>query len=332
MFEVFGLSGTAESVYLAMLQNPEEDLDGLARTLSLDIGELRGALDDLARVSLVRASSDRQSLRAVSPEIGLSVLLARHEAEMARRQQAVEQCRAAVTEFLAEWSESRAKGPELGAERLEGIDTIRDRLKDLADRCEWEACSFMPGGAQSPEGLAASRVLDAEAIGRGVHLRTVYLDSVRNDQATLDYAGWLSGLGSEVRTVPALPIRMLIVDRKAAVVPIDPEGTAGVAMLISSPGVVAGLMALFNAIWKSASPLGVARRRDEEGLSAQERQVLILLADGYTDEVIARRLGVSVRTARRVASDLLTRLAARSRFQAGARAVLRGWIDSDDLT
>jgi DNA-binding NarL/FixJ family response regulator len=55
------------------------------------------------------------------------------------------------------------------------------------------------------------------------------------------------------------------------------------------------------------------------------------LARGFTDEAAARKLGVSVRTARREAADLLTRLHARSRFQAGARAMALGWIGQDDL-
>lgn len=189
----------------------------------------------------------------------------------------------------------------------------------------------MPGGAQSAASLEASRALDAEAVDRGVRLRTIYLDSVRNDQSTLDYANWLSELGSEVRTTPILPLRMLIVDRSLAVVPMQNDNTGAKAMVVTSDSIVAALMALFNTTWKAASPLGMARRRDDDGLSAQERQVLILLSEGFTDEVIARRLGVSVRTARRIASELLARLNARSRFQAGAKAAARGWIHPEDL-
>lgn len=59
--------------------------------------------------------------------------------------------------------------------------------------------------------------------------------------------------------------------------------------------------------------------------------MLKLLGNGCTDELVARRLGVSVRTARRVAAELFARLGAQSRFQAGARALARGWIDVDDL-
>jgi DNA-binding NarL/FixJ family response regulator len=50
------------------------------------------------------------------------------------------------------------------------------------------------------------------------------------------------------------------------------------------------------------------------------------LAEGHTDEAIAKRLGVSHRTARRIASDLMDRLGARSRFEAGVRAVQQGWL------
>jgi DNA-binding NarL/FixJ family response regulator len=95
--------------------------------------------------------------------------------------------------------------------------------------------------------------------------------------------------------------------------------------------VLAALLSLFTSVWKASTPLGAPRRRDDNGLSKQDKQVLAMLGRGLTDETIARRLGVSVRTARRVASDLLARLDARSRFQAGARAVARRWLTEDDL-
>ena len=51
-----------------------------------------------------------------------------------------------------------------------------------------------------------------------------------------------------------------------------------------------------------------------------------MLAEGHTDVTIAKKLGVSHRTARRVAADLLDRLSARSRFEAGVHAVQDGWL------
>ncbi|CAL9532836.1 helix-turn-helix domain-containing protein [Streptomyces sp. enrichment culture] len=59
----------------------------------------------------------------------------------------------------------------------------------------------------------------------------------------------------------------------------------------------------------------------------EQRELLRLLAAGLKDEAIARRLGVHVHTARRRISRLLEALEARTRFQAGARATARGWLD-----
>lgn len=58
---------------------------------------------------------------------------------------------------------------------------------------------------------------------------------------------------------------------------------------------------------------------DGEDLGRQEREVLKLLAQGLTDEAVALRLGVSLRTTRRISAKLMERLGAKSRFHAGLR-------------
>ena len=62
------------------------------------------------------------------------------------------------------------------------------------------------------------------------------------------------------------------------------------------------------------------------GLCPRERKLLSLLVSGSTDTVAAAAIGVSVRTVRRMVRDLMNRLGARSRFQAGAKAAERGWL------
>lgn len=47
---------------------------------------------------------------------------------------------------------------------------------------------------------------------------------------------------------------------------------------------------------------------------------------GLTDEVAARRLGISLRTARRMMARIMERLGAHSRFEAGLRAKERRWL------
>lgn len=57
------------------------------------------------------------------------------------------------------------------------------------------------------------------------------------------------------------------------------------------------------------------------------RQVVALLARGMKDEAVARRLGVSSRTMRRLVAATMDELGAQSRFQSGIEAVRRGFVE-----
>jgi DNA-binding CsgD family transcriptional regulator len=68
---------------------------------------------------------------------------------------------------------------------------------------------------------------------------------------------------------------------------------------------------------------GTRRRR---GLTAREREVLILLARGYTGEEVARQLQVSGETVRAHVRNSVTKLHARTRLHAVVLALERGEI------
>ena len=68
---------------------------------------------------------------------------------------------------------------------------------------------------------------------------------------------------------------------------------------------------------------GVRRRR---GLTTREREVLTLLARGYTGEEIARELKVSAETVRAHVRNAVTKLHARTRLHAVVLALQRGEI------
>jgi hypothetical protein len=110
--------------------------------------------------------------------------------------------------------------------------------------------------AQSQASLDASRPLDEDAMARGIDLRTLYQDSVRNDPATYAYAQWMTERGGQVRTAPVLPPRLLIFDRTTAVVPIDPANTRAGALCTTEPAIVASLATIFEQAWNIAVPLG----------------------------------------------------------------------------
>ena len=60
--------------------------------------------------------------------------------------------------------------------------------------------------------------------------------------------------------------------------------------------------------------------------SAEDFQLLQLLAQGHTDDVVARGMGWTRRTLQRRLQRIFEKLGARSRFQAGILAQRAGWI------
>ncbi|BCM67866.1 hypothetical protein EASAB2608_03200 [Streptomyces sp. EAS-AB2608] len=263
----------------------------------------------------------------------MKVLLAERQAELAAAQQQLEDARYAAERIIAEFSQVQDSGNG-EIEKLYHLDEIRDRIRLLCAEVKEEVMAFTPDGAQTAANMEAAKPQDAELLRRGVRMRTLYLDSLRNNPPTVAYANWLAEQGGQVRTVPSLPIRMLIMDRATALVPVTRDDSSMGAVVLRGEGILAALCGLFESTWERATPLGSSRaqERDDRGLTPSEAEVLKLLAKGHTDETIAKRVGVSSRTVRRIAADLMDKMDARSRFQAGAQAALRGWITLDDAT
>ncbi|MFI1767327.1 LuxR C-terminal-related transcriptional regulator [Streptomyces sp. NPDC020800] len=331
MLESLDLDPLSEQIYLSILTRPGDGIAALAQHLGRTEAEIRTALDRLSELSLVHLT-DRESTRfqAVSPQYAMDLLLARQEAQLAQEQLRVKASRAAAARLLAQSSLIRPTQHDPSHELLQGIDAIRARLARLGDDATSEVMTLAPGGSHSPADLEASRTPNTALLSRGVQVRTVYLDSVRNDRPTLDHLSWLASRGAEVRTKPTLPTRLIIVDRRLALLPVDPADARDGAVLVSNQGTIAALCALFEQIWSDSTPLGQSSAQQPRDLSRQETEVLHLLATGLTDQAIATRLGVSPRTARRLAAELMERLDARSRFEAGVHAVQRGWLPTQD--
>ncbi|MFF8597440.1 LuxR C-terminal-related transcriptional regulator [Streptomyces sp. NPDC015232] len=330
MLEALGIKESTEHVYRLLLERPEYGVAEMAAQLGRSETEVREALLCLADLKLVLMDESSGEVEPYSPDVGFSFLLSRAEAELGRRRRQVEQAGRAVAGILAGYAERPGHAAHTAhrdpVDRITGLDAVRERLEDLAAGARAECLSLLPGGAQLPDTMDASKPLDQLALERGVRIRSVYQDSFRNDPPTVEYVRWYCGLGGEARTVPVVPMLMVVVDREAALVPLDPEDGRAGALEVRSPGLVHALVVLFDRIWEAGTPFGEAPRRDEHDLSPQERELLMLLGIGCTDDIAARRLGVSLRTVRRMSSELMSRLGARSRFEAGVRAVKEGWL------
>lgn len=139
---------------------------------------------------------------------------------------------------------------------------------------------------------------------------------------------WMHSYGAESRVVPSLPMRMMIMDGAAVVMALDPDDHSRGIVVHHSRSAVLLATELFESYW-ARGELPPQLRDDAASsgeISAQESAFLALLVQGATDEQAGRKLGVSLRTVRRMAAKLGEQVGASGRFELGVRAAQRGWV------
>ncbi len=221
-------------------------------------------------------------------------------------------------------------GPELVAAQREVLGPApsappqprtdgRMSIEQVIASARHEVLVLSSGANTGPVG--AFRRLHRENVDRGVRYRAVFPDAERLSGKVTS----LALAGALVRTDTTVPTEVVVIDGSVALLPADASGD-GVAVL-RLPTAVGATVELFERIWSAAVALNPVDpvEDDHGGLTPRERDLLALLWAGYTDGSAGAKLGISVRTVRRTVADIMNRLGARSRFQAGAKAVDRGW-------
>ncbi|MEV4184499.1 DNA-binding response regulator [Streptosporangium canum] len=117
-----------------------------------------------------------------------------------------------------------------------------------------------------------------------------------------------------------LPHETILIDRRVMILAGRETPTGREYTVTTSQVLVDGVHSLFQAIWDKSVDLDTYLRSDVPHLDADGRVILEALGSGLTDESAAKRLGVSLRTYRRRVAELMAKLEAGSRFQAGLRA------------
>jgi DNA-binding CsgD family transcriptional regulator len=318
VLEFLGLDETATAVYHALLAAVSGPAD-ISVVTGLPEGDIRSALGALAGLNLVRPPLGTSGgWRPIRPELGFAALLQEQEAALAA-------LRAAVAAADATWS----AGLQYPAGPVERVEDWRDALTQanrLAAHAAAECLQVMPAEPEPLALLHADLARYKTAVTRGARIRTLHHDSTRSDPVALAYARRAALAGAEVRTAAILPLPMVVCDGQVALIQAGP-GRHEAALCIREPSIVAMLGAVFDNAWETAAPLNTRITPDKStGLTPGEQELLRLLAGGATDAAASSRLGVSVSTVRRQMKDLMTRLQATSRFQAGVNAAQRAWL------
>jgi sugar-specific transcriptional regulator TrmB len=322
--EILGLDGLSESVYRAMLTNPDADLDALAVSLAVPSTEVREALERLVELSLVTERAPGRIYVPINPDVALDALLSLEQAELSRRERQLLEARAELSRLVRNSKDGVA--PVREVRRIDGRERVLEVMRELSARCYQETLNVLPGPPTPAELLADAAEHDLALVRRGVRLRTLYTRAQLADEPMLDYVRMMRQHGAEVRIADTLPHRLVIFDRTVSFLPVDPRRPGNGALVVREPAITANLVMLFESLWAGAQELEEAVAAGAPAASELDRSVLMLMSSGVKDEAAARQLGISDRTYRRHVADILIRLGASSRFQAGVEAVRRGWL------
>jgi DNA-binding CsgD family transcriptional regulator len=316
MFETLGLSTAAEQLYLELLERPGARPDALTRS-DRDPDAVGAAIGELREAGLLLPGP---GCTAVAPDVAVELLAHRQE-ELLRR------ARAAVEPLLLRYRQVGSPDP---VELVAGSEQVSLRYEQLVRCARKEILGF-----DKPPYVVPVRDLGMElaSLGQRVRYRAVYARPALTMPGRLSDVDTLKSAGEQARILPDLPFKLLIVDRRWAMVPVSEGTEVERAMVVRPCSLLDALVATFDSYWQRAVPFGDAGRASTPGgqtapddLSEADRQVLALLATGLTDERIAAHLGLGLRTVQRRVRGLMDRLGAGNRFQAGLQAARTGLL------
>jgi sugar-specific transcriptional regulator TrmB/DNA-binding CsgD family transcriptional regulator len=310
LLEELGIEPDEEELYECVLRHTNPTVSELATRLRRPPEDVRRALTALTEHGLVTClSGTPKRWVAPPPDVAIGALIQRRERKLRSIQRLV---RHYVTAYQR--GEAGADVSTHLVETLRSRDAIAERVEQLHAQARDQVCIFdKPPHAQSEVGPAQHG-----ALRRGITYRTVY------ERSSLDIPGRIDEVrrgveaGEEARVLPQLPLKLLVVDRTWAVVPVA-SGAADHALVIRSSALLDGMVTLFEQQWQRAIPLFAETSTADDG-----GDLLAMLLTGMTDETIARRLGIGLRTVQRRVRALMDDLGADTRFQAGFQAARSG--------
>ena len=327
MLEPLGVDEATFAVYHALLSHPDSTPEEIAALVNRSVPEVRELMDNLRKLELlVPTWTNPDGEHAVHPRVGLTGLAERRRTELNKMLGELKEAEASAEVIAEQYNELLTSRTSGDVETLKGRANASRRIEELAQTAKDALWGLVP--AHFDDSVHQSeRSPDFALLERGIKMRTVYLQSMTASKPALDYAATMHRLGGEVRVTPTLPMRLLILDQELAIMPMDPENPSAGAVIHRSPAVVSVALALFDAYWsRSTEVFSPEDRDDKTPLTPHEAEVLRLLAGGAKDEQVARLLGISLRTARRITANLSDRLDAASRFELGVAAAKRGWV------
>ncbi|MFC4906709.1 hypothetical protein [Actinomadura gamaensis] len=324
---MFGLTPDETFAYRELIAVPAASAGELAARLRLPVAETRALLTTLERRGL--ASHDSQDLTrfvAAPPAAALGALLAEQRNEIKRAELQID----ALQEVYQ--AASARRGISGLIDVVQGQRQVAERFRLLQMGAESEVLAFVKAPATAVS--AAENTAEQQALARGVRYRVVAERAALEEQGGLQAALATIPDGERVRLVGEVPLKLIIVDRRSAFLPIlatpGPDGAG--AVVVHRSALLDALLALFEAEWMRATPVrteGDPETAADGPLDETDARLLELLLAGYTDDAVAKQLGISLRTVQRRVAALMGLARVQTRMQLGWHAATQGWLRPD---
>jgi hypothetical protein len=319
MLEGLGLLPEQEQIYLRLLASARlSTADLVAQIPGWSTEQAETVLSGLVELGFAVATDlEGTTYAAISPDVAVAGLVR-------TRIYAARSAEYAVPELMtAFWGGRPAESRDF-LDVVTDEDSITERWYQLQKAAEREVRGFdCPPYFADP---ADPDPMELERLSEGVSYRVIYAEEVlRAPGRWRDLEAGISA-GEQSRIVQQLPAKLTLFDDFAATLPVSrrPDsadaGSRAVVVVHRSP-MLDALSALFEAYWDQAVPLVL----NADGVHAlagpvpslDDARLIRLLSAGFGNDAIQRALGVSASTVQRRIHELMERLGAKTRFQAG---------------
>ncbi len=280
-----------------------------------DDPEFKEAVDLLVRLNLLLFDQRSGTWQAVDPSTVQAQVVAPLGTQGAELLAESSHWARAFAALAQSWR--RAAPVERGPHtEIRGPEAISAFLASHVADAEEELLTAQPQSTRDGATLDAALLRDQAALERGVRMRILYQHSARRHASTSRYVAAVTQLGAEVRTLDEFFNRLIVIDRRLAVIP-GAEGPA-TALVIREPNLLAYLVDIFERTWERGRPFTNRGSAAQRGIAHEQRQMTIrMLIEGHADPASAKRLGVSPRTYAGYVADLKDEYEAATRFQLG---------------
>ncbi len=301
-------------------------VDAVAEDLDLEVHQVTEAVERLLETRLLRVEDAEGLLLPVDPEVAAALLVSPMEREIYQRRELIARIREWADVFRHDYERTGRAANELSAvERVGGTVEVGGYLRVAGDACRHDVLVLQSTKQDDGEFDDFLRVC-ASLLARGITVRIISQHRSRADLVARMKLKGLIDAGAQVRTVSHIPRAAVVFDESLAVLLGSADGKATAAR-VRNDDVVQFLLDVFDHLWDAATPLECFESGYADVADDLHQTIAGLMAKGFTDEVLARKLGMSVRTCRRHIAELMRNLDAVSRFQAGVQAARRSLVE-----